>query len=147
MKVVSLGLFLLTAVAGNTANAGLYSDDMARCLVAKTSAADKTSLVRWIFANAALHPEVASIATITPEQRTGMDKAAGQLVERLLTVDCREQTTAALKYEGDMAMQLSFQVLGQVAMQELMAHQAVSAGFEVFTQYMDMSKIEQLQVK
>ncbi len=147
MKVVSAALLVLAAFASEGANAGLYSDDMARCLVAKTSLSDKTSLVRWIFANAALHPDVASIAAVTPEQRTEMDKAAGQLVERLLTVDCREQTTAALKYEGEMAMQLSFQVLGQVAMQELMAHQSVSAGFEAFTQYMDLSKLEQMKSK
>ncbi len=133
-------LTLLTAsVPGH---AGLYADDMGRCLVSATSTKDKTDLVRWIFAVAALHPEVANIAAANASQRVELNRQAGKLFQRLLTEDCRKQTQEALKYEGAIAMQLSFQVLGQVAMQELMNHNAVRNGFSELSKYMDESKIK-----
>jgi hypothetical protein len=128
----------------SSAFAGLYSDDMARCLVSATTTKDKTDLVRWIFSNAALHPEVASISSITPERRAEINRLAGALLERLLTESCRKQTQDALKYEGQLAMQTSFQVLGQVAMLELMSNPAVGAGFSGIGKYIDETKLKEL---
>ena len=105
---------------------------------------DKTDLVRWIFATAALHPDVGSISAVSSEQRTTMSRTAAQLFERLLTVTCRKETKAALKYEGAMAMQQSFQVLGQVAMTSLMAHPTVQSGFGEMSKFVDEKKIEAL---
>lgn len=135
-----LGFFLLHGVA----HAGVYSDDMAKCLVAATSAKDKTDLVRWIFANAALHPDVGDISSVSPGSREEMNRTTAVLMERLLTDACRKQTQDAVRYEGPVAIQLSFQVLGQVAMQELMSNKAVSAGFEGFTRFIDKAKIDAL---
>jgi hypothetical protein len=117
---------------------------MARCLVASTSAKDKTDLVRWIFANAALHPDVASISSMSPDQREDINKAAGLMLNRLLTDTCRSQTQAALKYEGALAMQTSFQVLGQVAMQELMRNPAVGQGFGGIGKYVDEEMLKEM---
>jgi hypothetical protein len=130
--------------AAAPAEAGLYSDDMGRCLVANTSPHDKTDLVRWIFAATSLHPEVASIVRADAQQREDINRRAGQLLERLLTDSCRKQTQDALKYEGPLAMQLSFQVLGQVAMQELMADPSVRKGFGEVNKYVDMDKLKAL---
>ena len=112
--------------------------------VASTTVQDKTELVRWIFANAALHPEVASIAQVSAEQRTSMNRSAGALIERLLTVTCRKQTKDALMFDGPAALQQSFQVLGQVAMGSLMSHPAVGAGFNEFGKFVDEKKIREL---
>lgn len=135
-----LGFFLFHGVA----HAGVYSDDMAKCLVASTSAKDKTDLVRWIFANAALHPDVGDISSVSAGARDAMNRTTAVLMERLLTDACRKQTQDAVRYEGPVAIQLSFQVLGQVAMQELMSNKAVSAGFEGFTKFIDKAKIDAL---
>src|SRR3954465_8904754 len=116
-KPATLAFLLLLSIPA-VLHAGPYSDDMGRCLVSATSAKDKTDLVRWIFANAALHPDVGNISAVTPKEREAINRMAGGLVERLLTDTCRKQTQEALRYEGQIALQLSFQVLGQVAMQE-----------------------------
>lgn len=139
-----LFLVLSLALFANVSLAGVYSDDMAKCLVASTSKKDKTDLVRWIFANAALHPDVVSISRISADSRDKLNRSTAALMERLLTQTCRKQTQDAMRYEGPIAMQLSFQVLGQVAMKELMSDKAVSAGFEAFSKYLDKSKIEAL---
>lgn len=143
LTTMSLGLALAAALA-SPAHAGIYSDDLAKCLVASTSDADRSLLVRWIFSTSALHPDVASISAVTPAQREGTNKATGQLIERLLTVTCRKQTREALKYEGPAAMQASFQVLGQVAMRSLMENPEVAQGFQGMGRYIDENKIREL---
>lgn len=142
--VRNVSLAFVLAGTAPLVHAGLYADDMGRCLVSATSAKDKTDLVRWIFANSALHPEVASIASLSTEQRDAISKVAGALLQRLLTQDCRKQTQEALKYEGGIAMQLAFQVLGQVAMAELMSNAAVNKGFADLRRFLDETKLREL---
>ncbi len=131
----------------HTANAGIYSDDMARCLVASTSQKDKTALVRWVFANASLHPDVASISSVTPEARDALDREVATLLERLLTDSCRKQSSEAFKYEGAIAFQQSFGTLGQVAMHELMADRNVAASFQSFVKYLDKTKLQSIGIE
>lgn len=129
------------------AHAGVYSDDMARCLVASTSSKDKTDLVRWIFANAALHPDVANVSSVSSEARDKLDRDIAALLERLVTDVCRKQSDEAFRYEGATAFHDSFGVLGQVAMQELMSNKDVAAGFQTFAKYLDNAKFEALGKK
>ena len=133
-------------VAGFTsmAHAGIYADDMSRCLVSHTSAKDKTDLVRWIFGVSALHPDLKDVASVSEPQREAMNRNIAKLLERLLTVSCRKQTEEAIRYEGGAAMQTSFQVLGQVAMQELMSNPVVSNGFAAYSKYLDKAKFDEL---
>ena len=144
MRRFLLILPLLACVG--TSHAGVYSDDMTKCLVASTSQQDKVALVRWIFATAALHPEVASIANISASERESLNRSMGALVEKLLTQTCRKQTMDAIKYEGPVAFQQSFNVLGQVAMRELMDNKEVSASAGAFAQYMDKKKLESIGI-
>ncbi|MES2489669.1 MAG: hypothetical protein V4607_07735 [Pseudomonadota bacterium] len=124
--------------------AGIYTDDMSRCLVSTTSAKDKADLVRWIFAVTALHPEVSSIAAVTEQQRDSLNQTTAKLIERLLTDACLKQTQEAIKYEGNAALQKSFEVLGQVAMQEMISEPSVEAGFAGFTKYLNAEKFSAL---
>lgn len=135
--VAALGL----AMAG-AAQAGIYSGDLSRCLVASTSSAEKTTLVRSIFGNAALHPQVSDISALSGDQRSQIDKTAAQLLQKLLTQSCRDAFGKAARYEAAAAMQTSFGVLGQVAMQELMSDPAVSKGFSAIGQFVDEAAIK-----
>lgn len=124
--------------------AGLYSDELAKCLVSATTEQDKTALIRWIFSVSALHPDVSTIANIDADQRDSMNRTAGMLFNRLLLESCRKQTQEAVRYEGPAALQLSFTVLGQVAMGSLMANPAVAQGFGALGKYMDEHKLKAL---
>ncbi len=125
-----------------SAEAGVYSDDLAKCLVASTTTRDQTDLVRWIFATAALHPGVSSIAAVSGEQRTAMARTVAALFERLLTESCRSQFSAAMQYEGNQTIEAAFQVLGQVAMRALMADPAVGRGLDEIESLIQKEKIE-----
>jgi hypothetical protein len=125
-------------------SAGVYSDGLARCLVSHTSSQDKTQLVRWIFAIMALHPAVSDTSTVDDSERDKLNRSAGMLFERLLTNDCRNETKEALMYEGPIAMQTSFQVLGQAAVVGLMSDPKVAAGLAGFQKYLDETKLREL---
>ena len=113
------------AVQAAPASAGLYTDDLTRCVVDKATDADKLGFIRWMFSAMSAHPGVKDLSASTPEQRAALSKQAGNLITRLLTEDCRPQTVTALKYEGAGAITGSFEVLGKVAMQGLMSDPSV----------------------
>lgn len=141
-SVSALGLLCLalTASAG-PATAGPYTDGLSRCLVERSTLEDKTDLARWIFATLSLHPSVDEFVSITPAQRATFDARAGQLMVRLMTVDCRMETVAALKYEGQGAIGAGFEALGAAATTELMSDPAVTAGLEGLGKSVDASAL------
>ena len=124
------------------ASAGPYADSLGKCLVSSTTSAEKTTLVRWVFATISLHPGVQSLASVTPEIRTQLNKDTAHLFERLLTEACRTETIQAVKYEGTGTIEMSFGLLGQVAMRELFADPKVAAGLEEFAKAVDPAKIK-----
>lgn len=138
------GLFLALMLNAGLAQAGPYTDDLSKCLVASTTTADKNALVKWMFATAALHPAVKSIASITPAERDAFTRSTAHLFERLLTESCRAPAQQAMKYEGAMALQTGFQMLGQVAARELFADPSVAGGLAEFGSHLNGQKLQQL---
>lgn len=128
-------------LGGLPAVAGPYSDDLSRCLVRSTGDADKRALVKWIFAAVALHPEVADIASVTPDQRAEMTRNTARIFEKLLAESCRTEVQQAVQYEGPQTIGSSFQVLGQVAARELFANPAVAANMADLGRYIDQKRI------
>lgn len=135
-------LLFVAASASPPAHAGVYGDDLAKCLVEKTSDGDKVLLAQWIYTVLSVHPSAASIGAVSAADRTDVAKKAGVVFEALLTDSCREQTTKAVKYEGVEAIGSSFKVLGGIATNTLMSDPAVAAESQNFIQYVDEAKIK-----
>jgi hypothetical protein len=143
LVVSGAALWLVVSTSG-AAHAGPYSDEMAKCLVKSTSDGDKNALVKWMFAAAALHPAVQSIASVSDVERADLNKAMAKMVERLLTESCRAETVEALKNEGTSTIQTSFQVLGQAAAVRLFSDPVVAKSMGTFEQHLDRQKFEEL---
>jgi hypothetical protein len=139
IAAIALGLFLTMS-----AQAGPYADDMGRCLVRETGQAERTAIMKWLFAAMALHPEVQSMSTIDAAAREAINRDVGTLFQRLLVESCRSESSLAIKNEGALALQSAFSVLGQVAMRELMANPDVNAGLGELEKYVDQKRIEEL---
>lgn len=139
--LTAAGLALLATLAA-PARAGIYSDDMAKCLVRSTSPADRAALVKWMFSAMALHPEVKAMARVEPAQRESLERGTATLIVRLMTESCRNETQQALMLEGPQTIQQSFQVLGQVAARELFADPSVMAGVGNLGRYVDPQKFQ-----
>jgi hypothetical protein len=141
----AFGLILLLACGATWA--GVHTDEMAKCLVASTSQKDRSELARWIFASAALHPEVRGMVSVPAAAREQLNQAAARLLERLLTGSCGKQTAAAITHDGRLAFEMSYQVLAHVALKELMTNKAVMSGFEAFKKHVETARIEALLKK
>lgn len=124
--------------------AGVYTDDLSKCLVASTTVTDRNNLVRWMFAAAAKHPAVSEIVTVTPEVMEQTNKTMGDLMNRLLLVSCKTETKEAIKYEGGTTIEASFQVLGQVAGRELFSNPAVTESLSNLDKHIDSAALEKL---
>jgi hypothetical protein len=129
------------------AHAGIYADDLSRCLVENTSKEDRLALVRWLFTAATAHPAVADVAKVSPEQLDQAHKTAADLFMRLLTDSCVAQAKKAVEYEGPATFAVSFQTLGQVAGAELFGSPEVNAVMAGFEKYTDKAKLEALAKK
>lgn len=145
MRRLLMSLAVATALcAPGMAQAGAFGDDMSKCVVRSTSPADQKDLVLWIFGAISAHPDAAVYVSMTQPQRDALTLKAAGMMQRLLTIDCRKEAVAALKYEGMPAIQQAFGVLGQVAMQGLMSHPAVGKNMEVLGAAVDEQKMGDL---
>lgn len=129
----------LAVTAPSQASAGVFSDDLAKCLVQSASDADRLALVRWLFVAVSENPGLSDLKKVRPDQKEQADRTAAQMMQRLLITDCRAQTVAAIKNEGPTAIQASFGVFGQVAGRELMANPKSQAEAANMQKYLDQS--------
>ncbi len=141
VRIVCAGFFL---AASSTSVAGVYTDDLSRCLVESSTSEDKLTLVKWMFTAMALHPAVKSMAPVTENQRDIANKNVADLLSKLLTETCVVQSRKAIKYEGTFAIQSSFQILGQVAAQELFSNPNVAAGMGGLERHIDSKRIQEV---
>lgn len=144
MKIVAaLTVGTLVSMAP-VAGAGVYTDDLTKCIVAATSKDDQLALVKWIYVALSKHPAVSNLTKASDADVADASKSAGALFMTLLTEKCVEPTKSAVKYEGALAIQSSFQVLGQVAMTELLTDPNVGQVMAELDKYVDKKKLELL---
>lgn len=91
-----LGVLLL----GPRAEAGVYADDLAKCLVRSSSSDDHLIMIRWMFSAVTQHPALRSMSTVTPAQHAVYDRDMAKLTERLIFTDCRKEALAGLEIRG-----------------------------------------------
>jgi hypothetical protein len=139
--LIAAGVAALTLGCASGASAGLYTDDLSRCLVSKTADADRALLIRWIFTAFSLNPSVKDMVNLTDAQREKVLVDGAGLYQRLIFEDCRAQALAAVKNEGAEALGAGFQVLGQVAARSLMSDPAATKYLSGLDERMDSAKV------
>ena len=118
-------------------SAGIYTDDLSRCLVDKTTAKDKDVFVKWMFTALSHHPLVEKDVSLSAEAVDEANKNMAELMVGMLTVRCLDAAKNAIKYEGQASIQSSFSVFGQVAGQELMGNPKVAESLSGFDKHLD----------
>ncbi len=135
-----LGSILLVPCA----EAGIYADDLAKCLVKSSSADDHLIMIRWMFSAVTQHPALQSMSTITAAQHDTYNKNMATVTERLLLSDCRKESVAGLKYEGASAITAGFQVLGQVAARDTFGNPQVAQSLSGLSNSFNKAKLSAL---
>lgn len=144
LRVAAAMAVMAISAASSPALAGMYTDDLSRCLVEKTSPDDRGTLVKWMFVAMSQNPAVSSLTKVTAADIETHNQAAGALFMRLMTQTCVDPAKKAIQYEGVGAIQGAFQVLGQVAARDLMASPDVAKVMAGLEKYMDSKKLEAL---
>lgn len=135
---IFLGLLAITILAGvGPARAGVYTDELGKCLIESATPDDRIVLVVWMFSAAANHPDVKHIASVTEEQLDEANKNVAELFVTLLGDSCGQQTANALKYEGQASIGTAFEMFGGIAGRELFASEAVTAATAGFQKHID----------
>lgn len=140
MKTRLLALLLLSLATGAVAQPAV--DSFSRCLAENTTGRDRKDLARWLFVAMGAHPEMRAIASIAESAPVESSRTVGQLFTKLIADACPSQAKAALQAVGPMAMQAGFTVLGQLAMQELMADKDVAAGMALLERHIDTARLQ-----
>jgi hypothetical protein len=115
--------------------AGEYTDELSACLLGNTSEEDKRSLVKWRFTAMDLPPAVEGITGVSLSAHNHVNREMTQLIIKLLSRACFNETRLALKNEGSTALQTSFAALGQVAAKDLFSDPNVAAGLASLETY------------
>ena len=123
---------------------GPFADDMAKYLVKSASPEDRTMLIKWMFSAMSLHPDLASLSSVSAQQRDVLTKSAAALFQRLLLDACHSETLAAIQNEGPQTIQYAFQILGQVAARGLLTDPHVLEDMKGLEKGLDQEKIKAL---
>ena len=124
--------------------AGPYTDDFAKCLVTKTTAQEKTDLVKWIYVTISFHPQLSQMSNLTAEDVEMANIRVADYMTNVFAYKCNDELNQAIKYEGEESVFYAFELLGELAMGELMQDQGVTAASELFIQYVDLSIFAEL---
>ncbi len=145
--IFRIACFLTLLTLPVTAISGEFSDNLSACLLSATSEEDKTSFVTWMFTAMALHPAVVEIAEVSISAREQSNREMAQLLVELLSIRCFSETQLALQNEGQLALQTSFSVLGQIAATHLFSDPNVVAGLASLETYISAEDLErQLEI-
>jgi len=137
--IAVLGVVALVTF-GTSATASPKTDELGVCLVDSLDGKERKRLARWVFFAIAAHPEIESYLTASRQDIDSNDQYVGRLVTRLLVDDCPTQLKAASK-EDPRAVQKAFELVGQVAMKEIMTNQQVMDAISNYARYAEQDKI------
>lgn len=121
------------------------TDALSRCIADNTTGKDRRDLAKWLFIAMAAHPDMKSISNVPAPVADDTTRVAGSMFTRLLADACPNEVRAAIKSGGPVAIQAAFQVLGQLAMQELMTNRDVTAAMSMLDRYLDKQKLATLE--
>ena len=135
---------LLAGALAVPAQAGVFTDDLSRCLVTKSTDADRSKFMGWMFSAVSSDPELQKFTTLDRGKRDRIAKEAADVFQRLLFVDCRKEAVAALKAEGDSAVEQSFGALGRAATQQMFQSPQAQNELDSLGKNFDEKKIKAL---
>lgn len=143
MKIKLIALLLLVASVGSTkvAIASPASDSLGTCMIDSLSGKERKQLAQWFFFAMSAHPDIKEYSKVSVEIQKSTNEYVGKLVTRLLAENCSEQLKLAAKEDGPEAVKGAFELVGKVALQELMANKDVAASISDYAKFVDNDKI------
>lgn len=101
-------------------------------------------MVRWTFLAASSNPALSDLIRVTEEDRVAATREVAATFNRLMLSDCRAEAIEAIRHEGSLVIQSSFEILGQAAGIEMMTNPDALAEIERLDAFLDISGLEAL---
>lgn len=146
-KVIFIITLLASTLISTSAISSPASAALGSCMVDSLNGKEKKRLAQWIYFAMSLHPEIKIYSNITDNMQDDTNKYIGNLITRLLTEDCEMEAKIVLKKESTAALSRAFELVGKVAMQELMADKNVSSSISAYAKYLDKDKLNALMTQ
>lgn len=125
-------------------NAGVYEDRYTSCILENTSERDRVILVKWVFVILSEHPSLKNDFSVSADLKIAQDMAIADYVSYVIGEKCLSESQDVLKYEGEEAFLTAFELLGEIAFEEIAGNEDVSKSFERYLQYIDPSLFDKL---
>ena len=144
MRLLIFPVLLASVMSvSSPALAATPTEEFSVCLVDSLNGKERKMFARLVFFSMAAHPEIEKYSKVKKSDLKKTSKSLGEIFTRLLTVDCPNELRAA-NADDPLALQKAFELVGQVAMQELMTNGAVSESMAGFSKYADMQAIQEV---
>ena len=140
MKIFKFFIIFLLSINFNI-NAGPFTDEFSRCIVTKTTSQEKTDLVKWIYVTISFHPQLSDMSNLSSEDVEMVNIRVADYMTNVFAYKCNKELIEVIKYEGENSVVTAFELLGEIAISEIMVDEGVSIASEFFTQYLDESVI------
>lgn len=111
------------------------------CLTDSTTGRDRKDLVKWVYLAMSKHPDIEGLSAWTPSGEEESARRVGALFTRLIADDCPDEMNAMVSEHGASSVSVAFEVVGRVAMQELMAHPNVQGVIAELERHADQARI------
>lgn len=142
-KLLSCLLLAALVTFPTLARADRSVDELGKCLVSHLDAKERKNLAKWIYFVMSAHPELKKYSAATPKDVQVSQEYMGKLLTRMITEDCPAQYKRAFARNPN-AAEKAFELVGQVAMEELMSNPEVTKSVANYVQYVDLVKVGQL---
>ena len=133
-----------TSLLAAPAAAKVQGAELAKCLMTKSTKAERGEMVKWVFSVLALNPQLKNMSNVTNAQRDQLNRSSAKLVTSLLTERCEKEAKTVVQANGPAVIQQSFQLLAQMAAKELFADPSMQTGVAAVGQYIDAEKFKVL---
>ena len=105
---------------------------------------EKKDLVKWIYVTISFHPQLNQMSNLTAEDVEMANIRVADYMTNVFAYKCNDELNQAIKYEGEESILYAFELLGELAMGELMQDEGVTAASELFIEYVDLSIFAEL---
>lgn len=138
---ILLGCIFLSIQFTKEATAQSASSVLGNCIVNASTGRDRVSFARWIGFGIMAHPAIRPEVAISERSIQEANKEAANIVSRLLLDECPNEARAAFR-EDEKSIEEAFEVMGRVAMEELMRSPDVESALVAYANYLDIEKFE-----
>lgn len=125
-------------------NEAQLAEALGQCFVMQTNGHDRLAVARWMLGSLASAPQMAEVTRVDSAKKVELDQGMAKLFTRLMTQDCAALSRPLFKAKSEAGFTTAGEVLGKIAMQELLGNPEASAALGSYANYLDDSDFKKL---